>query len=52
MEANTPFPCNACGKCCRHVNLSEQTAYLVEGMVFVIILMNLQICALYMKLDH
>ena len=31
MEANTPFPCNACGKCCRHVNLSEQTAYLDRG---------------------
>ena len=31
MEANTPFPCDACGKCCRHVNLSEQTSYLDRG---------------------
>ncbi len=27
----TPFPCNACGKCCRRVNLSELTIYLDRG---------------------
>lgn len=27
----TPFPCSACGKCCRRVNLSEQTASLDRG---------------------
>lgn len=27
----TPFPCTACGLCCRHVHLSEQTAYLDRG---------------------
>lgn len=27
----TPFPCTACGLCCRHVHLSEQTAYLDKG---------------------
>ena len=26
-----PFPCTACGKCCRHVDLSEATAYLSRG---------------------
>ncbi|RRD91529.1 YkgJ family cysteine cluster protein [Conchiformibius steedae] len=26
-----PFPCNACGKCCRLVNQSEQTAFLDRG---------------------
>ncbi|WP_273382184.1 YkgJ family cysteine cluster protein [Actinobacillus porcinus] len=32
MMMNTnPFPCTACGKCCRRVNLSEQTAYLDRG---------------------
>lgn len=25
------FPCTACGKCCRKVNLSEQTNYLNRG---------------------
>lgn len=27
----TTFPCTSCGKCCRRVNLSEQTAYLDRG---------------------
>ncbi|WP_439259257.1 YkgJ family cysteine cluster protein [Lonepinella sp. BR2930] len=27
----TPFPCNACGKCCQRVYLSEETAYLDRG---------------------
>ncbi|WP_084724286.1 YkgJ family cysteine cluster protein [Muribacter muris] len=27
----SPFPCTACGKCCRRVNLSEHTAYLNRG---------------------
>lgn len=27
----TPFPCTSCGKCCRRVYLSEQTAYLDRG---------------------
>ncbi|WGE91862.1 YkgJ family cysteine cluster protein [Actinobacillus genomosp. 1] len=27
----TSFPCTACGKCCRRVNLSEQTAFLDRG---------------------
>lgn len=26
-----PFPCNACGECCRRVNQSEQTAFLDRG---------------------
>lgn len=26
-----PFPCTACGKCCRHVDKSEQTAFLSRG---------------------
>ena len=25
------FPCTQCGACCRHVNLSELTAYLDRG---------------------
>lgn len=25
------FTCTSCGKCCRRVNLSEQTAYLDRG---------------------
>lgn len=28
---NTKFPCTACGKCCRRVNLSEQTSFLDRG---------------------
>ncbi|WP_159991818.1 YkgJ family cysteine cluster protein [Pelistega ratti] len=28
---NKPFPCNACGKCCRNVHLSEQTKFLDRG---------------------
>jgi hypothetical protein len=27
----TPFPCTACGKCCRLVGNSEQTAFLDRG---------------------
>lgn len=27
----SPFPCNACGECCRRVNLSEQTVFLDRG---------------------
>ena len=26
----SPFPCSACGQCCRRVNLSEQTVCRVE----------------------
>lgn len=26
-----PFPCTACGKCCRNVGQSEQTAFLDRG---------------------
>lgn len=26
-----PFPCNACGECCRRVNQSKQTAFLDRG---------------------
>ena len=26
-----PFPCTACGKCCRRVGESEQTAFLDRG---------------------
>ena len=26
-----PFPCTACGKCCRNVGKSEQTAFLDRG---------------------
>jgi len=25
------FPCNSCGKCCRNVDLSEETSYLNRG---------------------
>lgn len=28
---NKPFPCDACGQCCRRVNLSEQTTFLDRG---------------------
>jgi len=27
----TPFPCNACGKCCRRVSASPETAFLDRG---------------------
>ena len=27
----SPFPCSACGQCCRRVNLSEQTVFLDRG---------------------
>ncbi|EPS6103555.1 YkgJ family cysteine cluster protein [Providencia manganoxydans] len=27
----TPFPCNACGKCCRRVSASTETAFLDRG---------------------
>lgn len=27
----SPFPCNACGQCCRHVYQSKHTAYLDRG---------------------
>lgn len=30
MTKLTPFPCTACGKCCRKVNLSELTVYLAK----------------------
>lgn len=30
-EKLIPFPCNACGKCCRKVFLSDETAYLDRG---------------------
>lgn len=26
-----PFPCTACGQCCKNVHLSEQTNYLNRG---------------------
>ncbi len=28
---DTPFPCTACGKCCRLVNQSSQTSFLDRG---------------------
>ncbi|WP_107878640.1 YkgJ family cysteine cluster protein [Neisseria animaloris] len=31
MKKLTPFPCTACGQCCRRVNFSEQTAFLDRG---------------------
>ncbi|MFZ7217414.1 YkgJ family cysteine cluster protein [Avibacterium avium] len=31
MHNLTQFPCDACGKCCRRVNLSEQTRFLDRG---------------------
>lgn len=31
MSCLKSFPCTACGKCCRNVHLSEQTAYLNRG---------------------
>lgn len=27
----SPFPCNACGKCCRRVSASPETAFLDRG---------------------
>lgn len=27
----SPFPCSACGKCCKRVGLSEHTAFLDRG---------------------
>lgn len=27
----SPFPCNACGQCCRRIHQSAQTAYLDRG---------------------
>ncbi|WP_427916256.1 YkgJ family cysteine cluster protein [Shewanella algae] len=30
-EQRRAFPCDACGQCCRNVNLSELTAYLDRG---------------------
>ncbi|WP_455810544.1 YkgJ family cysteine cluster protein [Pseudomonas graminis] len=30
-EPLTPFPCNACGKCCRRVGASAETAFLDRG---------------------
>ena len=26
-----PFPCNGCGKCCRHVDRSQETSWLDRG---------------------
>ncbi|MEH8137622.1 YkgJ family cysteine cluster protein [Gallibacterium anatis] len=31
MDKLSDFPCSACGKCCRRVNLSEQTRFLDRG---------------------
>lgn len=31
MSDLSPFPCTACGLCCRRVHMSEQTAYLDRG---------------------
>lgn len=31
MSYLKPFPCTACGQCCRNVHLSEQTQYLSRG---------------------
>jgi Fe-S-cluster containining protein len=31
QHGRPPFPCNGCGKCCRRVGLSEQTAFLDRG---------------------
>lgn len=28
---NKEFPCTSCGKCCRNVSLSKQTAFLDRG---------------------
>lgn len=28
---SSPFPCNACGECCRRVNQSEETTFLDRG---------------------
>ena len=53
MEANTPFPCDACGKCCRHVNLSEQTSYLDRGDdICHYFNESTNFMLYYMKLDH
>jgi len=27
----SPFPCNGCGKCCRHVDRSQETSWLDRG---------------------
>ena len=31
MKSSYAFPCTACGKCCRHVGMSEETSYLSRG---------------------
>ena len=31
IDQLSPFPCNACGKCCQRVNFSPQTAFLDRG---------------------
>lgn len=30
-KKRTPFPCNSCGKCCRRVNMSDETRFLDRG---------------------
>lgn len=30
-KSKAKFPCNNCGKCCRKVNMSEETIYLDRG---------------------
>lgn len=48
MQKLTPFPCTACGKCCRHVYLSEQTSYLDRGDGVCLYLdENTNLCAIY-----
>lgn len=51
MNKLTPFPCNSCGKCCRRVNLSEQTRFLDRGDAFASILMKKLISAKSIKRD-
>lgn len=31
IPERTPFPCNGCGKCCRQVDKSTETAWLSRG---------------------
>lgn len=31
ISNHKPFPCTACGKCCRQVHKSEETAFLDRG---------------------
>lgn len=44
----TPFPCTACGLCCKNVHLSDITAYLDRGdSVCKFLNLNTNLCNIY-----